>query len=353
MFVDNVEITIKAGKGGAGLSSFRREKFLPFGGPDGGDGGKGGDIYFLADGNMEDLGIFKHKTVFKGGSGGRGGPNQMHGLNADSLIIKVPVGTAVYVREEGKELLVADLQNDGQKFLAAKGGKGGQGNVHFATSTRKAPTVFQQGQPGDERIISLKITLPVDICILGLPNSGKSALLAAVSAAKPKVAVYPFSTREPVLGVVDDGVGKYTWVELPALIEGSHDGKGIGNRYLGQASRAGVVIYLLDACSQDIGNDLRQLREEVMLFDPAIADKKSVIAINKIDLIEDDLALEDIKKQAGMLEFPAYFISAAEKQGLRELISAVHGLAAEENRKVAGEVVPEVIFRPKPVDQGI
>ena len=351
MFVDNVEITIKAGNGGNGQASFRREKFLPFGGPDGGDGGKGGDIYFSADSNMEDLGTFKHMTIFKAGNGGRGGPNQMHGLNAEGLIIKVPVGTAIYVKEEGKDLLIADLQKDKHRMLAAKGGKGGKGNVHFATATRKAPTIFQPGEIGEERKIVLKIRLPVDVCIVGLPNSGKSALLSAISAAKPKVAEYPFTTREPVLGVVDDGVRKYIWAELPALVEGSHTGKGAGNKYLNQAERAEVMIYLLEACSQDIKKELQQLRDRVTLFDPKLAGKKSVIVVNKAEMSEDIEYQETVKRDLGLSGSPVYCISALEKQGLGELISAVHGLVEVESRKIVEEGQPEVIFRPKPVDQ--
>jgi GTPase len=351
MFVDNVEITIKAGNGGSGLASFRREKFLPFGGPDGGDGGKGGDIYFLADGNMEDLSTFKHKTVFKAENGGRGGPNQMHGLNANSLVIKVPVGTAVYVKEEGRESLVADLQKDKQKVLAAKGGKGGKGNVHYATATRKAPQIFQPGETGANFSLVLRITLPVDVCLLGSPNSGKSTLLTALSGARPKVADYPFTTREPVLGVVDDGVKKYVWAELPALIDESHAGKEGGNKYLGQAARAEVLVYLVDACSADIGAELRLLREVVSRFGPGLAGKKSVIAVNKIDLLEDVVLVDAVKSKLDWAGLPVLCISALEKQGLGELVSAVHGLVGEEKQKMIGEAQPEVIFRPKPVDQ--
>jgi GTP-binding protein len=352
MFVDNVEITIKAGNGGSGLASFRREKFLPFGGPDGGDGGKGGDIYFLADGNMEDLSTFKHKTMFKAGNGGRGGPNQMHGLNADNLIIKVPVGTAVYAKGDGKESLLSDLQKDGQKVLVAKGGKGGKGNVHYATATRKAPSIFQPGETGADFSLILRVTLPVDVCVLGSPNSGKSTLLSALSAARPKVADYPFTTREPVLGVVDDGVRKYVWAELPALVDGSHDGKGAGNRYLGQAARAEVLVYLLDACSASVGDELRLLREEVDLFDPGLGGKKSVVAINKIDLLDDVDLVDAVKNELAWAGLPVLCMSALEKQGLVELVSTVHGLVEEEKQKMMGEVAPEVIFRPKPVDQG-
>lgn len=277
----------------------------------------------------------------------------MHGLNAESLIIKVPVGTDIYEKEEGKELLITDLKKDAQRMLAAKGGKGGKGNVHYATATRKAPTIFQPGATGDEHRIVLKIRLPVDVCIIGLANSGKSTLISAISAAKPKVAEYAFTTREPVLGVVDDGVKKYVWVELPALLEGSHAGKGAGSKFLNQAGRAEVMIYLLEACSQDIEKEWQQLRDEVSLFDPKLAGKKSVIVVNKTDMLEDIESQETVKRNIGALALPVFFISALEKQGLGELISAVHGLMEVENRKMVEEGQHEVIFRPKPVDQDI
>ncbi len=275
----------------------------------------------------------------------------MHGLNANSLIIKVPVGTAVYVKEEGTELLVADLQKDKQKILAAKGGKGGKGNVHFATATRKAPKIFQPGETGADFSLILRVTLPMDVCILGSPNSGKSTLLTALSGARPKVADYPFTTREPVLGVVDDGVKKYVWAELPAIVDGSHAGKGAGNKYLGQAARAEVLVYLLDASSADIAAELRLLHEEVGRFDRGLAGKKSVIAVNKIDLLEDVELVDAVKNELNRAGLSVFCISALEKQGLGELVSAVHGLVGEEKQKVMGDAQPEVIFRPKPVDQ--
>ncbi|MBN1690742.1 MAG: GTPase ObgE [Dehalococcoidia bacterium] len=352
MFVDNVEITIKAGSGGSGLASFRREKFLPFGGPDGGDGGRGGDVYFQADGNIEDLSIFKHKLVYKARNGGVGGRNKKHGFNAEALVIKVPVGTAIYVKEPDKDMLVLDLQKDGKKMLAAKGGKGGKGNVHFATATRKAPETFQPGETGEEYKVLLKIILPIDVGIIGFSNIGKSSLLAAVSAARPKIAEYPFTTTEPVLGVVDDGVKKYTWAEIPSMTAGSHEGKGPGNKYLHQASRAEVMIYLLEAFSQDVKKDLLQLRREVALFNTAITEKKAVVVINKIDMIENEIALEEIRWAMQNMEYDVYFISAKEKKGLKDLICGVHNLVTERKLQTAGESKHEVVYRPKPVDKG-
>jgi len=349
MFVDNVEIRVQAGNGGSGQASFRREKFLPFGGPDGGDGGRGGDIYLLADNDMEDLASFKHRTLYKAQNGGRGGKNRMHGLNAEDLVLKVPAGTIVYVREGVGELMIADLQQKGKKVLLAKGGKGGKGNVHYATATRKAPTIFQPGEEGEQHDIILKVRLLTDACLIGYPNSGKSSLIAAISAARPEVADYPFTTKEPVLGIVDDGERKYVWSEMPAIIGGAQEGKGLGNRFLVHAEKAAVMLYLLDATSPDIAGEFTNLKKEAMLFDQKLAEKQSLIAVNKIDEIEDPSALDSIKAELANVGWPVLMVSAVERQGLEELVRFVHELINEERLKTAEEDAPEVIFRPKPV----
>lgn len=351
MFVDNVEIRVKAGNGGSGQASFRREKFLPFGGPDGGDGGKGGDIYLLADNDMEDLASFKHRTLYKAQNGGRGGKNRMHGLNAEDMVLKVPAGTIIYVKEGGRELMIADLQQKGKKTLLAKGGKGGKGNVHYATATRKAPTIFQPGEEGEQRDIILKVRLLTDACIIGYPNSGKSSLIAAISAARPEVADYPFTTKAPVLGIVDDGGRKYVWAEMPAIIGGAQEGKGLGNMFLVHAEKAAVLLYLLDASSPGLSGEFMNLKKEVVLFDPKLREKKSLIAVNKIDAIEDPAALDSIKAELAGAGWPVLMVSAVERQGLGELVSSVHELISEERLKPAEEDAPEVIFRPKPVDR--
>jgi GTP-binding protein len=351
MFVDNVEIQVTAGHGGSGLASFRREKFLPFGGPDGGDGGRGGDIYLTADSDMESLASFKHKRLFKAKNGGSGGKNRMHGTNADDLVIKVPVGTAAYVKEKECELIVADLQKDGQKVLLAKGGRGGKGNVHYATSTRKAPRIFQPGEEGQQHDIILKMRLIIDVCIIGFANSGKSALLSALSSARPEIADYQFTTTVPVLGVVDDGVNKLTWAELPALIKGSSPGKGLGNRFLHHAGRALVIVYLLDASSSDLKGDFMELSKEVKAFDAALAKKATIIAVNKSDAVDDADAGNYVKETPGETGLPWIMISALERRGLDELISEAHRLAVEARDRPFSEPEPEVVFRPEPVDR--
>ena len=351
MFVDNVEIKVRAGNGGNGLASFRREKFLPFGGPDGGDGGRGGDIYLVAAADMEDLATYKHRVIFKAGHGERGGTNKKHGINGADLLIKVPVGTSAYVKENGEEKLVADLQDKGRKLQIARGGRGGKGNVHYATATRKAPEIFQPGEQGEQHDIILRVKLITDICIAGYPNSGKSTLLSAVSAAHPQIADYPFTTRAPVLGIVDDGVRKYIWAELPALIKGSSQGKGLGNSFLIHAERATVLIYLLDAASPDIAEEFNCLKEEIKAFDPRLAEKTGVIAINKIDLIEDSTGLADIEGRLAGTGLPVYTVSAALNAGLSELILPVHKLVGEHKTGALEEMGPEMVFRPRPVDQ--
>jgi GTPase len=351
MFVDNVQIKIKAGNGGNGLASFRREKFLPFGGPDGGDGGRGGDIYLLADADMEDLAAYKHRVIFKAGNGERGGTNKKHGINGTDLFIKVPVGTSAYVKRNGEEELVADLQDKGKKLQVAKGGRGGKGNVHYATATRKAPEIFQRGEEGEQHDITLKMRLMTDVCIIGHPNSGKSTLLSVVSAAHPQVADYPFTTRAPVLGTVDDGVQKYIWAELPAIVKGSSQGKGLGNSFLIHAERATALIYLLDAGLPDIVEEYNRLKEEIKAFDLHLEEKNAVIAINKIDGIEDVAELADIRGKLAGTGLPVYTISAVLNTGISELVSTVHKVISEHKTGTLETMGPEVVFRPKPVDQ--
>jgi len=350
MFVDNVEIQVRAGHGGSGLASFRREKFLPFGGPDGGDGGKGGDIYLYADSDINSLASFKHKRLFKANNGGDGGKNRMHGINAEELSIRVPVGTTVFIKEKGRELVMADLIRDGQKVLLASGGKGGKGNVHYATSTRKAPKIFQRGEEGQQHDIILRLSIVVDVCIIGFSNSGKSTLLSALSSARPEIADYQFTTRTPVLGVVDDGVNKITWIEMPALTRGSSLGKGLGNSFLYQAGRASVIVYLLDAGSTDIRGDFKMLRDEVMAFDGNLAQKAAIIAVNKVDSTDSGAREDYVKKSLAGIEVPCILISALGKTGLDTLVSQAHSKVLEIKHRSSAEPTAEVIFRPKPVD---
>ena len=236
--LDRVEIKVKSGEGGRGAVTFRREKFIPYGGPFGGDGGKGGDIYIQADSSINTLRAYKHIRSFKAEKGQNGMTKGKHGKNGEDLILKVPPGTLIYRKsEEGEPYLIADLENDGQKMLVARGGRGGWGNIHFATATNQAPRVAQPGQSGQDRELILELRLIADVGIIGYPNVGKSSLLACLSAAKPKIADYPFTTLEPVLGVVERPETHFVLAEIPGLIEGAHSGKGLGINFLRHAMR--------------------------------------------------------------------------------------------------------------------
>lgn len=349
MLVDNVEIKVRAGDGGSGLASFRKEKYLPFGGPDGGDGGKGGDVYLEASSNLVDLASFKPRLTYRAASGGTGRKNKMHGLNAPDLIIKVPVGTIAYVKKKGEIVQKIDFRTQGQRVRVAKGGKGGKGNVHFATATHQAPHDFQPGEKGEQFDISLDMLLPVDVGIVGMPSSGKSALLAAISGARPQIAEYDFTTLEPVLGTVDDGKAKYIWVEMPAVIEGSSRGKGLGCRFLKHLSRAGMLVFLLDATSPHLTDDLACLRQEIENFNPELAARKYLVGVNKVDLINN---FEEINRLASKLAddgVQVLTVSAVSGAGLKELVEIVHKMFTDDLLSQPRE--PEIIFRPRPVDR--
>jgi len=302
----------------------------------------------MADSDIESLASFKHKRLFKAGNGGAGGKNRMRGTNAADLVIKAPVGTIAYVKERGQESMVADLQKDGQKSILAKGGRGGKGNVHYATATRKAPRIFQPGEEGQQYDIILKMRLMIDVCIIGFTNSGKSSLLSALSSARPEVADYQFTTKVPVLGMVDDGVNRLTWAELPALVKGSVRGKGLGNRFLHHAGRAHVIVYLLDAGSNEAEEDFSKLRDEVIATDAGLLKKASVIAVNKADT-EDEAGTDDqVKEMLVSTGLPVVMVSSMRGRGLGELVSIVHRLALDARSEQSDGMAPEVIFRPKP-----
>ena len=305
----------------------------------------------MADSDMESLASFKHKRLFKAGNGGAGGKNRMHGTNSGDLVIKVPVGTIAYVKEKGQELVVADLQKDGQKVILARGGRGGKGNVHYATSTRKAPRIFQPGEEGQQYDIILKMRLVIDVCIIGFTNSGKSSLLSALCSARPEIADYQFTTKVPVLGVVDDGVNRLTWAELPALVKGSGHGKGLGNRFLHHAGRSLVIVYLLDAGSDDVKGDFNELRNEVMAFDDGLLQKAAIIAVNKSDGVDNASTCDHVKEMLADVGAPVVMVSALGRRGLGELVSVAHRLVLDARSGQSVGMAPEVVFRPKPADR--
>jgi GTP-binding protein len=285
-FLDSARVYIRSGDGGAGCVSFRREKFIEFGGPDGGDGGRGGDVVVECAGGLNTLIDFRYQQHFKAKTGMHGmGRNRAGGRGAD-VVLKAPQGTQVFDEETGD--LLADLTEPGERAVIAKGGNGGFGNAHFATSTNRAPRRANPGQVGIERTIVLRLKLIADIGLVGLPNAGKSTLLAAVSAARPKIADYPFTTLHPGLGVVKLDDRDFVLADIPGLIEGAHDGRGLGDRFLGHVERCGAILHLVDATGDHAGTAYRTVRRELDAYGEGLADKAEIIALSKIDAVDED-----------------------------------------------------------------
>src|SRR5215813_12383333 len=293
-FLDEAKVYIRSGDGGNGCLSFRREKFIEFGGPNGGDGGKGGDVVAVAvDGlnTLIDYRYQQHHTA-KNGRGGMG--KDRHGANGTDMVMKVPVGTQIY--EEDGETLLADLTEVGQRAVLAKGGNGGFGNAHFKSSTNRAPRHANPGQPGEERTIRLRLKLIADAGIVGLPNAGKSTFLAAVSAAKPKIADYPFTTLHPQLGVVGVDSREFVLADLPGLIEDAHEGVGLGDRFLGHVERCRVLLHLVDGTGEHAGKDYKTVRHELEAYGHDLADKPEVVALNKADVLDPEQRKQQVAR---------------------------------------------------------
>jgi GTPase len=285
-FLDQARVYVRSGDGGAGSVSFRREKFIEFGGPDGGDGGRGGDVVVECADGLNTLIDFRFQQHFKAKTGMHGmGRNRAGGRGAD-VVLKAPQGTQVFDEETGD--LLADLTEPGERAVIAKGGNGGFGNAHFATSTNRAPRRANPGQVGIERTIVLRLKLIADIGLVGLPNAGKSTLLAAVSAARPKIADYPFTTLHPGLGVVKLDDRDFVLADIPGLIEGAHDGRGLGDRFLGHVERCGAILHLVDATGDHAGTAYRTVRRELDAYGEGLADKAEIIALSKIDAVDED-----------------------------------------------------------------
>jgi GTP-binding protein len=320
-FLDEAKIYIRSGDGGNGCVAFRREKFIEFGGPNGGDGGKGGDVVAQAVDGLNTLIDYRYQQHFKAKSGRNGMGKDRHGANADDIVLKVPAGTQIY--EEGGETLLADLTRVGEQVTLARGGNGGFGNAHFKSSTNRAPRHANPGQPGEERVIRLRLKLIADAGIIGLPNAGKSTFLAAVSAAKPKIADYPFTTLNPQLGVVSVEGREFVLADIPGLIEGAHLGAGLGDRFLGHVERCGVLLHLVDGTVEHAGAAYKTVRAELDAYDHGLADKREIVALNKADAMEPAA----IKSQAARLKRAAkaspHIISAATGAGIAELLHAV------------------------------
>lgn len=346
--MDKVEIEVQAGDGGDGVVSFRHEKYVPFGGPDGGDGGCGGDVYLAADKKLTNLNDFRHKRRFRATSSERGGKQKKHGADGHDLEITVPLGTMVFVKEGAQELLLADFREHGQTVMVAKGGKGGLGNVHFATARHQVPRKATKGEPGERRWLVLDLKLIADVGIVGYPSVGKSTFLTAVSQARPKIADYAFTTREPALGVVEVGMKTYVLAEIPGLIDGAHLGKGLGHEFLRHVERTKVLLHLLDGSSKDVVDNMNKLNGELALYKASLAEKRQLVAVNKIDLPEVQARLPQLQQEFSSLGLKVFFISAASKQGLAELLGIVAEMVDKANEELAAAETPEFVFRPKP-----
>ncbi|MGH6663292.1 MAG: GTPase ObgE [Pseudolabrys sp.] len=317
-FLDEAKVYVASGAGGNGCVAFRREKFIEFGGPSGGDGGKGGDVVVEAVNGLNTLIDYRYKQHFKAKSGGNGMGKDRHGANGKDAVLKVPVGTQVY--EEDGETLLADLTRAGERVTLMKGGNGGFGNAYFKSATNQAPRHANPGQPGEERTLRLRLKLIADAGLIGLPNAGKSTFLAAVSAAKPKIADYPFTTLHPQLGVVRVDEREFVLADLPGLIEGAHEGIGLGDRFLGHTERCRVLLHLVDGTGEDAGRDYKTVRAELEAYGAGLADKPEIVAISKADA----LTPEQIKTQSAKLKKACkktpLILSSASRQGVTQVL---------------------------------
>lgn len=337
----------RAGDGGNGIVSFRREKFVPFGGPDGGDGGDGGDVIVAAEGAVTNLKMLARKRYYRAANGGNGGSKKKHGKKGEDLRLAVPVGTVVsYKSQIGDKAIIADLDHPGEQAVVAKGGKGGFGNAHFATSTNQAPQTAQEGEEGEENSIILELKLIADVGLIGYPNVGKSSLLAAVSAAKPRIASYPFTTREPILGVVEVGNLSFVLAEIPGLIDGAHLGRGLGHDFLRHIMRTRVLIHLVDGSSPSPVEDMVRVNTELGLFDSSLGKKPQLVAVNKIDLPQVRERLEEIRDSFASIGSKALFVSAATGEGVSELTAQAVKLLQSAAKPEAARI--KKVFRPQP-----
>jgi GTP-binding protein len=336
LFVDEVEIHVTAGHGGAGALSFRREKFVPRGGPDGGNGGRGGSVYLVADAHRNTLLHFRYTPEFAAERGGHGEGALRSGRDGRDLEIPVPVGTLVLAGEPGalaSQEAIADLTRVGQRALVARGGRGGLGNAHFATSTNRAPRKHQPGEPGEERALRLQLKLLADVGIVGFPNAGKSTLIARISSAKPKIADYPFTTLTPNLGVVTlSGDRTFVVADVPGLIAGAHEGHGLGHQFLRHIERTKVLIHLVDvsgASGRDPEEDFDTVRRELASYNPDLLGKPQIVVANKIDALDDPRRLERVEQRARAMGLPFFAASAVTGQGVPAVLESCWPHVAE------------------------
>ena len=363
MFYDHTKIYVKAGDGGDGSIHFRREKFVPYGGPDGGDGGRGGSIYMQANSKLNTLIDYRYRQHFKASSGGAGARQKKHGSKGEDLVLRVPCGTVI--RDAETNQLVADLVDDGQRVMIARGGRGGLGNVHFATATRQAPREAQKGEPGEERWLLLELQLIADVGLVGYPNAGKSTLLSVVTAATPKIAEYPFTTLSPNLGVVSIGQPGsrdefgFVLADIPGLIEGAAQGVGLGHEFLRHIQRTRLLLHILDGASieRDPWQDFQAINQELREYDEHLATRPQIVVLNKMDLPEAQERWPALKAKAIAAGYPVFAISAVTHQGTGELMEytakRLQEIQQEEAERLAAQAISSAehpVLRPQPED---
>ena len=320
-FLDEARIYIRSGDGGAGCVSFRREKFIEFGGPDGGDGGRGGDVWAEAVDGLNTLIDFRFQQHFFAKSGQHGMGAQRTGASGDDIVLRVPVGTEIL--DEDQETVIADLTAPGQRILLARGGNGGFGNLHFKSSTNRAPRHANPGQPGVERTLWLRLKLIADAGLVGLPNAGKSTFLSAVSNARPKIADYPFTTLHPNLGVVGVDGHEFVIADIPGLIEGASEGRGLGDQFLGHVERSRVLLHLVDGTAEDVAADARTILTELAAYSPALAEKPRITALNKIDALDAETLAEHRAALEAEIGGPVHLMSGVSREGVTDVLRAL------------------------------
>ena len=345
-FLDQAKIYVKAGDGGAGCVSFRREKFIEFGGPNGGDGGRGGDIVIECVQGLNTLIDFRFQQHFKARTGEHGMGKDRHGANSPAIVLKVPPGTEIL--EEDGEPKVADLTEPGQRFVLCKGGNGGFGNAYFKTATNQAPRHANPGLPGEERWVWLRLKLIADAGLVGLPNAGKSTFLATVTAAKPKIADYPFTTLHPGLGVVRVDGREMVLADIPGLIEGAHEGHGLGDRFLGHIERCRVLLHLVEGTSEHAGKAYKTVREELEAYGEGLAEKPEIVALSKVDALTPEVLKEQVARLKRAAKRMPIILSAASGEGVDAALRALFAIVEEARRDEERENAPveETGWRP-------
>jgi GTPase len=339
-FLDEAKVYIRSGDGGNGCVSFRREKFIEFGGPNGGDGGKGGDVIAVAVEGLNTLLDYRYQQHFNAKNGGGGMGKDRHGANGADIVLKIPIGTQIY--EEDGEALIADLTEAGQRILLARGGNGGFGNAYFKSSTNRAPRHANPGQPGVEMTIRLRLKLIADAGIVGLPNAGKSTFLAAVSAAKPKIADYPFTTLHPQLGVVYVDGREFVLADIPGLIEGAHEGVGLGDRFLGHVERCRVLLHLIDGTAEDAGAAYKTVRAELAAYGHELTEKPEIVALNKADALTPEAIKEQVARLKRASKKTPLVLSAVSGNGVNEVLRALFKVIERARKGDTSEPAPKV-----------